>query len=603
MADDDAWPRLTEVRLQNFKSVADERIPLRPLTVLIGANSSGKSSVLQALQLLVQAAQAEAEGAAFPLNGNLIRPGAYTDIRRQASPPEEPLTLGVSVVYKPRSRRRRPVLEGDATTQSDRIAALDVDLRAAASEMGNARVAEVSLTLESKELPGEPIVELYLKHHQRTPPAYAEVPHMTPGPSADGFDPRFRGTLVRNGEEVPLYGAVVSGGIPHAVARRGRYSDALFQSLVQVAFFSATEDTVDDEENRTATDPRDLAERLATIVRERPNLDTIRWTEPGEGFTEVRRLALGTSGRGLAIARRHFRRLMEPGEADRPVLLPNPSGELLETASVLQKLLTHSVRYLGPLRVEPQLVMPWSPAIRLDDVGPRGEHTAALLSTRGDRPACVPVPGRKRSPTSPAFEEKPLLAGVRDWMQELDVIESLLLDELPGYGHAIKVVPRGLRHAVPLTHVGVGISQVLPVVTLCLVAPPGSVILLEQPELHLHPAIQQKLADFFIACMESGRQLVVETHSDYVANRLLRHIAEDESDRRLRDVGFVLADRDPNTARTTFHDARPNRFGSFDEWPRGFFDQTPEEAEQTLRAAIRKRNLEVVSAEPSRDER
>ena len=58
-------------------------------------------------------------------------------------------------------------------------------------------------------------------------------------------------------------------------------------------------------------------------------------------------------------------------------------------------------------------------------------------------------------------------------------------------GIGLSVTPPGIDREVDLTSVGVGVSQVLPVILLCLLAEPGTLVVLEQPELHLHPKLQQ----------------------------------------------------------------------------------------------------------------
>jgi hypothetical protein len=146
-----------------------------------------------------------------------------------------------------------------------------------------------------------------------------------------------------------------------------------------------------------------------------------------------------------------------------------------------------------------------------------------------------------------------------------------------------------------LTSLGVGVSQLLPVIVLCLIARPGELVMIEQPELHLHPAPQQVLGDFLLRTAESGRQLIVETHSEYLVNRLRLHIARDELDVVSEMVQIWYARR--KEGRTEFDLLRPNRFGSFEEWPDGFFDQASLDAEQLLRAAARKRrHLPQISA-------
>ena len=71
---------LRESRLKRFKSVSDEEIELSPLTILVGPNSSGKSSLLQSILLMVQAAQSIEGGENFSLNGSLVSLGGYAEV-------------------------------------------------------------------------------------------------------------------------------------------------------------------------------------------------------------------------------------------------------------------------------------------------------------------------------------------------------------------------------------------------------------------------------------------------------------------------------------------------------------------------------------------
>src|SRR5690606_17010608 len=82
---------------------------------------------------------------------------------------------------------------------------------------------------------------------------------------------------------------------------------------------------------------------------------------------------------------------------------------------------------------------------------------------------------------------------------------------------------------VLITDVGFGVSQILPVLVLCFYAPEGSTLILEQPEIHLHPRIQAGLADVFIdAIKRRGVQIILESHSEHLLRRLQRRIAEEQ---------------------------------------------------------------------------
>ena len=183
-----------------------------------------------------------------------------------------------------------------------------------------------------------------------------------------------------------------------------------------------------------------------------------------------------------------------------------------------------------------------------------------------------------------------LIEAVREWGRYLRLLRSIRVVQKANLGNVITVESEGLNKEVLLDAVGVGVSQLLPVLVLCLLSKPGSMILLEQPELHLHPALQQRLADFLIAAARSGRQLIVETHSEYIVSRLRRRIAEDTSDEDelLSMSKIVFAERDPQTGVTTYREVELSPFGKIEDWPRGFFDQASEEEREIIRSGFRK---------------
>ncbi len=119
----------------------------------------------------------------------------------------------------------------------------------------------------------------------------------------------------------------------------------------------------------------------------------------------------------------------------------------------------------------------------------------------------------------------------------------------------------------------------------CLLAEPGSLVLLQQPELHLHPALQQRLGDFLLACARSGRQIILETHSEYLISRLALRVAEDPSDETSNLVAVLLTQLGDNG--TEYVPANIDRYGEV-AWPRGFFDEGASEALATLQAGIKK---------------
>jgi predicted ATPase len=151
--------------------------------------------------------------------------------------------------------------------------------------------------------------------------------------------------------------------------------------------------------------------------------------------------------------------------------------------------------------------------------------------------------------------------------------------------------------------VGYGISQVLPVIVQGLLMRPGSVYMVQQPELHLHPDAQAGLADFFLYLAANGIRVVIETHSEYLLIRIRRRLAEGKL-----DIGRTL----PGLRRTSLPLSKENvavlltkisgrRLGSkvtelalgdsfqFENLPKGFMNQAVADRVLLLKAAGSKR--------------
>ena len=116
---------------------------------------------------------------------------------------------------------------------------------------------------------------------------------------------------------------------------------------------------------------------------------------------------------------------------------------------------------------------------------------------------------------------------------------------------------------------GFGVSQILPVLTLCFYAPPGSIVILDQPDIHLHPSVQAGLADVFIDAWEKrGVQILFESHSEHLIRRLQRRIAEQKM--RRDDVGLYFCTSEDDGSSSLSHLA-VDEFGNISNWPRDFF--------------------------------
>ncbi len=153
-------------------------------------------------------------------------------------------------------------------------------------------------------------------------------------------------------------------------------------------------------------------------------------------------------------------------------------------------------------------------------------------------------------------------------------------------GHvSLKVVLQSGGSPINMSDTGFGYSQILPIITqlwdlstteeLRARETVPLVIAIEQPELHLHPALQAKLVDAFIASIELAEsnhnqvQLILETHSETIVNYFGRMIAKGRL--KSNDVSVLLFDRDTETKKTEVKTSHYDKHGYLQNWPIGFF--------------------------------
>lgn len=136
---------------------------------------------------------------------------------------------------------------------------------------------------------------------------------------------------------------------------------------------------------------------------------------------------------------------------------------------------------------------------------------------------------------------------------------------------------------INVADVGIGVSQVLPVLVAMLAAEPGQLVYVEQPEIHLHPRAQALLADPIVEAANRGVRVVVETHSQLLLLAIQTRIAEDKIDPE--DVMLHWFSRDPKTGITDVDSVQPDEKGAFGEWPEDFSEVELEWQDKYLDAA------------------
>ena len=125
------------------------------------------------------------------------------------------------------------------------------------------------------------------------------------------------------------------------------------------------------------------------------------------------------------------------------------------------------------------------------------------------------------------------------------------------------------KDLVNIADVGIGVSQVLPVLVALRAAEPGQLVYIEQPELHLHPRAQVALAGVLADAAQRGVRVVIETHSSLLLQAVMTLIAQDELDHE--DVMLHWFSRDEEGF-TKVDSVEPDENGAYGDWPEDFGD-------------------------------
>lgn len=135
------------------------------------------------------------------------------------------------------------------------------------------------------------------------------------------------------------------------------------------------------------------------------------------------------------------------------------------------------------------------------------------------------------------------------------------------------------------TNTGFGISYSLPIIVSCLLAEKGRILIIENPEAHLHPSAQSKMGYFLGVMANAGVKIVVETHSDHIINGIQIAVAKKEIDNKKVTINYFYkeekTDDELQEDKILGIKQQPSiklihitPKGELTEWPKGFFDQT-----------------------------
>lgn len=561
---------LTNWTVGNFKSIDEPiTVPLGPVTLISGVNSSGKTAFLQSILVAAQTISSRSVDRPLVTNGRFVRLGMATELVHVPTQ-STPLVLGGTL----RGEWNEAPAEFEFKANI-RVPRRSSGLRREEVVYG----AELSASLGSRIFRVQSTSQLTAKISPRVSDRSWRAVTSFSAPPLEG---KARGVILRQFlptrlamEVDPLERALsmLSGRSP----RRKGFALVPFEDLLLVleSFGINTREPLTDEAARrigNILSRHNVSARLPSTLEEVFNRLRVSWRRLGIQAQDE----LFQAVRSLALAQVSELRSSEMDITDLPEPLRTANREIRDFFET-------RVRYIGPLREDPRSVYGMEHPGEIDDVGVKGEFTAAVLDQLWARSVSNP------DPLSRSVRQERLLDATIRWLRHLGLASSLETEELGSMGFQISVTIGDDGKWHDLTNVGVGVSQVLPIIVSALLSPANSLLIFEQPEIHLHPAVQSRLAEFFVGLARHGKQCLIETHSEHLMNRLRLLIAEDESGDTSDLIKMYFAQlRD---GESHFSEVAVSPAGSIQDWPAGFFDETLVQSQRLLEAGARRRAL------------
>lgn len=227
--------------------------------------------------------------------------------------------------------------------------------------------------------------------------------------------------------------------------------------------------------------------------------------------------------------------------------------------SVVDSLLR--VSWITAERTGPREILPLRDHASHTRVGSRGELAAGLLYWHEDSP----VSERLLKPRVPPT----LFHQVRAWMQAFFPGSDIRVSPIDGASAVSLRLKSDVRSEFQRPqNVGFGLTQLFPILVAVLAAKPGDCLLIENPEVHLHPRAQQEIGCLLSLASASGVQVIVETHSDHVLNGLRLAVKQQVVAPAQVAVHYFSPSLEGRPASPTL-----DAHGRLSDWPDGFFDQ------------------------------
>jgi len=228
-----------------------------------------------------------------------------------------------------------------------------------------------------------------------------------------------------------------------------------------------------------------------------------------------------------------------------------------------------NIHYISADRIGPQEFYSKTSLTDFPNVGVRGEYTANLLSKKKNDI----VDERLRLPEGLT---ETVLDQTQSWLSKIFKGGNINVEALESNIITLKLSSDASGNFYKPINVGFGYSYALPIIVSGLIAKKGEILIVENPEAHLHPSAQAEIIKFLARVGAAGIQVFIESHSDHILNGLRlsvleKIIAADE-------ISIIYFSRENETLQ--IKNIIVEQDGRIETWPDGFFDQTERDFER-----------------------
>ncbi len=579
---------LKGIEIENFKSYVEKQyIEFSDLTVLLGANSSGKSTALQALLVMKQTLECNSPDEELLLSGKYVALGDFDDVVSDSSKKY----FAFSTILR----------KGEKTENEEANDCFKISWRFEKAEDGiSAILTSVNIIFENTVLEfkrdcnglhnmyvnGELIpisvqirnllIDNYILHYDRELNDKAAeflndllklliskkvATVATTGPVSITEINTFYYRLMDNIRTVEDYWHTSS---PKSNDKAQKISDLIDSyGKLEIPYYESTELV-----------SRDLRNTILdiSIASTENTAELEKIVSKHEAYiNQYKRLRKKQYNKNFSLGKNLFSYFdHDDGKKDNYTQLKHA----LDFYRAFYKNIIGKIFFVGPIRENPKGLYNIGFETIPKYVGPTGSYFASVLLHESKKEKEYILPHEiVRCTLSDALAE---------WMLHLNIASAVNVDKKNSFGFSVSV--ENLQQVTAdIMNVGIGTSQVLPVLISVLLSEPNEILIFEQPELHLHPFSQSRLADLFVEFCKKGRKIILETHSEYFLLRLRYQIVKENFGKDAAAVNFFQ-----NKGGTKVSTANISGYGNI-EYPSDFQDETQNLLDAIMAASLERR--------------